>query len=62
VGGKVIPSILATSDEPITNRKAICGANKYFYQNSTIHFVVTSSDACIVRLTVTSNVQITARL
>lgn len=55
-------SILATSDEDVLNRKTICGANKYFYKNGTVAFIVTGGNDCQVRVSLNSNVQITARL
>jgi len=55
-------TILATSDEDVTNRSTICGASKYFYTNGTIAFIVTGDMDCQVRVTLTSNVQITSRL
>jgi len=58
----VVDSILATSNEDVTNRTNVCGANKYFYKNGTIAFIVTGDAACQVRVTLNSNVQITARL
>jgi hypothetical protein len=60
VNNKVVPPILSTSAELISNRTSTCGANKYFYQNGTIHFVITG--ACQVRIKLTSSVQITMRL
>jgi hypothetical protein len=55
-------TILASSDEDVINRRTICGANKYFYKNGTIAFIVTGDMNCQVRVTLNSNVQITARL
>jgi hypothetical protein len=55
-------SILATSSEDVTDRYNVCGANKYFYKNGTIAFIVTGDMKCQVRVTLTSNVQITSRL
>ena len=46
----------------MTDRNTVCGANKYFYKNGTIAFIVTGDMNCQVRLTLTSNVQITSRL
>jgi hypothetical protein len=55
-------TILATSNEDVTNRSTICGASKYFYKNGTIAFIVTGDMNCQVRVTLSSNVQITSRL
>lgn len=55
-------SIVATDSDNITNYVSTCGANKYFYKNNTIHFIVTADSKCNVRVTLTSSVQVTARL
>jgi hypothetical protein len=62
IGRTPVDSILSTSDEDVTNRSTVCGANKYFYRNGTIAFIVTGDASCQVRVTLSSNVQITARL
>jgi hypothetical protein len=62
IGRTPVDSILATSNEDVTNRSTICGANKYFYRNGTVAFIVTGALGCQVRVTLSSNVQITARL
>lgn len=62
IGRTPVDSILATSTEDVTNRTSVCGANKYFYKNGTIAFIVTGDPACQVRVSLNSNVQITARL
>lgn len=41
---------------------AQCGSNKYFYQNYTIHFVVTGDKNCQVRVTLTNSIQLNARI
>jgi len=38
----------------------ICGSNKFFYKNYSIHFVVTGVN-CIVRITLINSVQLTLR-
>ncbi len=35
-----------------------CGSNKFYYQNSTIHFVVTADKLCQVRVTLTNSIQL----
>ena len=40
---------------------AVCGSNKFFYFNNTIHFVITGSAACQVRVSLTNSIQLTAR-
>lgn len=57
-----ITSILATSDTDVTSFPTTCGANKYFYRNGTIAFIVTGEGSCQVRVSLNSNVQITSRL
>ena len=61
VNKQVIQPILASSNETVENRSGVCGANKYFSDNSTISFVVTGGD-CQVRLSVTNNIQVSARI
>jgi hypothetical protein len=46
----------------LTNYKTVCGANNFIYENNTIAFVVNGIANCQVRLTVTSFMQLTARL
>ena len=38
---------------------SICGSNKYFYFNYTIYFVITGN--CMVRISLTNSIQLTAR-
>ena len=40
---------------------SLCGSNKFFYKNYTIHFVVTGDPNCKVRVTLTNSIQLTAR-
>jgi hypothetical protein len=37
---------------------AVCGSNKFFYKNYTIHFVVTGDLNCLVRVRLTNSVQL----
>ena len=39
----------------------VCGSNKFFYQNYTIHFVLTGHIDCQVRVSLTNSIQLTAR-
>ena len=39
-----------------------CGSNKYFYQNYTIHFVITGAKDCQVRVSLTNSIQLNARI
>lgn len=39
----------------------MCGSNKFFYKNYTVHFVVTGHPACKVRVSLTNSIQLTAR-
>lgn len=38
-----------------------CGANKFFYHNYTVHFVITGEMGCQVRVSLTNSVQLTLR-
>lgn len=60
--GSKTRAILATDNDNITNYVSECGTNKYFYKNNTIHFIVTADASCTVRVSLTSSVQVTARL
>lgn len=40
---------------------SVCGSNKFFYQNYTVHFVVTADKNCQVRVSLTNSIQLTAR-
>lgn len=40
---------------------AVCGSNKFFYQNYTVHFVLTADKNCQVRVSLTNSIQLTAR-
>lgn len=62
VNKTTIQPILASSEQPIEGAVDTCGANKYFYKNGTISFIVTGSQDCQVRLSVTNNVQVSARI
>lgn len=41
--------------------KTVCGSNKFFYKNYTIHFVVTGDADCEVRVQLTNSIQLTSR-
>lgn len=41
---------------------SICGSNKYFYQNYTVHFVITGAKDCQVRVSLTNSIQLNARI
>lgn len=61
-GGVIEPiSLLDNSTEQNLN-VSLCGSNKFFYQNYTIHFVITADASCQVRVTVTNSIQLNARL
>lgn len=40
---------------------SLCGSNKFFYHNYTIHFVITAQKNCQVRVSLTNSIQLTAR-
>ena len=46
-------------ENPIDN--TTCGSNKFFWENYTIHFVVTGDINCMVRVSLTNSIQLTAR-
>jgi hypothetical protein len=62
VNKQTIQPILASSDEDVMNRTDQCGTNKFFYINGTIAFIVNGNSGCQVRVTITNNIQVTARL
>lgn len=62
VGGNVIrPISLLTAGAEADLNTSLCGSNKFFYQNYTIHFVVTGEVACQVRVYLTNSIQLTLR-
>ena len=60
--GSATRTILASETNYIDSYVDTCGANKYFYKNNTIHFIVTANASCSVRVTLTSSIQIKATL
>jgi hypothetical protein len=62
VGGQTIKpiSLIDNNGEDPLNT-SICGSNKFFYKNYTIHFVVTGDPNCLVRVSLTNSIQLTAR-
>lgn len=61
-GGNVIKpiSLLDNNGEnPVDT--TVCGSNKYFYFNNTIEFVITGAMGCMVRVSLTTSLQLTAR-
>ncbi len=40
---------------------SVCGSNKFFYKNYTVHFVITGDPNCLVRVSLTNSIQLTAR-
>ena len=62
VGGKTIRPISLldnNGEEPLNT--SLCGSNKFFYKNYTMHFVVTGDPTCRVRVSLTNSIQLTAR-
>ena len=39
-----------------------CGANNYFSENNTIHFVITGDISCLVQLRLVNSVRLSIRL
>lgn len=60
--GIVRPITLLTNNGENPLNTSICGSNKFFYHNYTIHFVVTADKNCQVRVSLTNSIQLTARL
>lgn len=61
-GGQTIkPITLLDNDgeDPLDN--TTCGSNKFFYENYTVHFVLTGDKNCQVRVSLTNSIQLTAR-
>lgn len=53
-------SLLDNNGESPLNT-SVCGSNKFFYKNYTIHFVLTGDPNCKVRVSLTNSIQLTAR-
>ena len=53
-------SLLDNNGESPLNT-SLCGSNKFFYHNYTIHFVLTADVSCQVRVSLTNSIQLTAR-
>ncbi|KAM3144741.1 hypothetical protein pb186bvf_003050 [Paramecium bursaria] len=64
VNGQVIKPGINVQDAhyDLNTMTNICGANNYFYQNRTIHFVVTGATGCIVQVKLAQTLQITSRI
>lgn len=60
VGG-VISTPISLLDSPVVLNTSQCGSNIFYYKNYTIHFVVTGDINCLVRVRLTSSVQLTLR-
>ena len=60
-GVTIKPMILKANgaEGPLDN--TTCGANKYFYDNYTIHFVLTGAADCRPRISLTNNIQLTMK-
>ncbi len=60
-GQPIKPISLLDNNGEVPLNTSLCGSNKFFYQNYTIHFVVTGDPNCKVRVTLTNSIQLTAR-
>ena len=60
--GIVKPITLLDNNGENPLNTSICGSNKYFYQNYTIHFVITGAKDCQVRVSLTNSIQLNARI
>jgi hypothetical protein len=55
-------TLLSTDSSDVTDYYNSCGANKFFYENATVAFIVTGAMNCQVHVTLSSSVQITSHL
>lgn len=62
VAGQIVQPQLATDTNELSTQFDVCGANRYYYTNGTIGFVLNGKTGCQVKLSVTNNVQISAKL
>lgn len=60
--GIVKPITLLDNNGENPLNTSICGSNKYFYQNYTVHFVITGAKDCQVRVSLTNSIQLNARI
>ena len=60
-GQTIKPITLLDNDGETPLDTAVCGSNKFFHKNNTIHFVVTGDINCMVRVSLTNSIQLTAR-
>ncbi|KAM3135691.1 hypothetical protein pb186bvf_012217 [Paramecium bursaria] len=59
----ILPGITLNNEHWELDKKiSECGANNYFYQNRTIHFVVTGDISCIVKVSLKNTMQISSRI
>jgi len=59
---EVIENFPFSKPEDLTTHSTECGANNYFYDNRTIHFVVTNVPDCQVAVKLINSVQINFRI
>lgn len=57
--GVIVPPITITGQEGDLDT-TLCGSNKFFYKNYTIHFVVTGDPNCKVQISLINTIQLTA--
>lgn len=60
--GVVKPITLLDNNGETPLNVSQCGSNKYFYQNNTVHFVVTGDKNCQVRVLLTNSIQLNLRI
>ncbi len=60
--GIVKPISLLDNNGETPLNTSLCGSNKFFYQNYTIHFVLTGDKNCQVRVSLTNSIQLNARI
>ena len=57
----IAPITLLDNHSEANMDNTTCGSNKFFYENYTIHFVLTGDPNCQVRVSLTNSIQLTAR-
>ena len=61
-GGQTVkPISLLDNGAEASIDNTICGSNKFFYENYTIHFNLLDDPNCLVRVSLTNSIQLTAR-
>ena len=62
VNGTVMNPIAASSGNSVFRNSSICGINKFFSNNNTLSFMLTSNSSCQVRATLTSTLSVVTKI